>query len=249
LFAADLSGCMAASPDVGAEVEVVSVERLGGWDQGSGGQHRGQGAYSQLRRVRRPTACSAFAPSLRRQGRSTPRPPPWPCSEVEDVDVDIVPKISRSTVMRSVGRVPAVTPLIRRCASTTSPGATVHCQQEKSNTRKRPWAMKLLRSRLYEIERGKAGAASATPGAARSGSGDRSEKIRTTFADRLTDHASGIPATICRPCWMAISPRSSKACAPIFRPKPCASRASKPAQCIGSRLALAACERQVLRSA
>lgn len=69
-------------------------------------------------------------------------------------------------------------------------GIVISCQDEKSQLKNKEKALKVLRTKLYDLEMEKAHSAEAEARKSQVGTGDRSEKIRTyNFPQgRVTDH-------------------------------------------------------------
>ncbi|MCX7748883.1 MAG: peptide chain release factor 1 [Clostridia bacterium] len=156
----------------------------------------GKGAYSKLKfesgvhRVQR-------VPTTEASGRihtSTVTVAVLP--EVEEVDVDINPTDLEIDTFRASG---AGGQHINKTESairiTHKPsGIVVTCQDQRSQHKNKDKAMKILRSKLYEIAQQQQASELAQERKSQVGTGDRSERIRTYNypQGRLTDHRIGL---------------------------------------------------------
>ena len=155
----------------------------------------GKGAYSRLKfesgvhRVQR-------VPDTEASGRihtSTATVAVLPV--VEDVEIDINPADIRMEVFRSSGaggqHINKTSSAVRLIHEPT--GIVVECQTERSQFQNKDNAMKMLKTKLYDIEKQKQDSEISNARKSQVGSGDRSEKIRTYNypQGRITDHRIG----------------------------------------------------------
>ncbi len=115
---------------------------------------------------------------------------------VEDVEIEVNPSDIKMEVFRASGaggqHINKTSSAVRLIHEPT--GIVVECQTERSQFQNKDNAMKMLRTKLYEIEKEKQDSEIANSRKTQVGSGDRSEKIRTYNypQGRITDHRIGM---------------------------------------------------------
>ena len=177
------------------ELLEMSPTELGGFKEIIIGLE-GEGVYRQLQfesgghRVQR-------VPETEAQGRvHTSAATVAVLAEPEDVEIDIKPDDYRKDIFCSSGpggqHVNKTASAIRLTHYET--GVVVSCQDEKSQHKNLAKALRVLKTRVYEIKRQKEHQKRSDQRKSQIGSGDRSDRIRTYNypQNRLTDHRIGL---------------------------------------------------------
>ena len=185
----------AAQKGFSIELLTVNETELGGYKEISF-QISGQGAYEKFRfesgvhRVQR-------VPQTESQGRiqtSTATVAVLPVAEEIDVEInpaDIVMETCKSSGAggQHVNKTESAVRILHKPS-----GIVVECQEERSQYKNRDKAMKMLRTKLYDIKCREQHEMIASERKSQVGTGDRSERIRTYNypQGRLTDHRIGL---------------------------------------------------------
>ena len=115
---------------------------------------------------------------------------------VEDVEIEINPADIKMEVFRSSGaggqHINKTSSAVRLIHEPT--GIVVECQTERSQFQNKDNAMRMLKTKLYDMEKQKQDSEIRNARKSQVGSGDRSEKIRTYNypQGRITDHRIGL---------------------------------------------------------
>ena len=182
---------------VGYKTEIINLNEteLGGFKEDTF-MIVGEGAYSRLKyesgvhRVQR-------VPETEAQGRIHTSPATVAVlPEAEDVEVEINPADLIIETCKSSGaggqHVNKTESAIRLIHKPT--GIVVECQDERSQYKNRDKAMKLLKTKLYDMAQAEQDEKIASERRSQVGTGDRSERIRTYNypQSRVTDHRIGL---------------------------------------------------------